>query len=133
MEETVMRLMKRGAITCSEEATVRDVAQVMVVNRIGYCVVVNQKHEVVGIISPRSILRAFGVDLERTKAKDILLPHTITITPSSPLSEAIELMLEKRVDHLVVISDRPGSRAVYGILHGEDLVRAMAKNQGTKT
>ena len=132
MEERVMRLMKRGAITVGEDATVREVAQVMVVNRIGYCVVVNDKHEVVGIISPRSILRAFGMDLDRTKAKDILLPHTITITPSSPLSEAVALMLEKRVDHLVVIADRPGSRAVYGILHGEDLVRAMAKNQETK-
>src|SRR5271157_4883061 len=64
VEETVMRLMKRGAITCSEEATVREVAQVMVVNRIGYCVVVNQKHEVVGIISPRSILKAFGMNLD---------------------------------------------------------------------
>jgi predicted transcriptional regulator len=105
---------------------VREVAQIMVVNRIGYCVVVNEKHEVVGIISPRSILKAFGMDLDSTKAKEILLPYTITITPRSPLSEAIELMNRKRIDHLIVVSDRPGSKAVYGILHGEDLVRAMA-------
>jgi len=125
VEETVLRLMKRGAITCSEEASVREVAQIMVVNRIGYCVVVNEKHEVVGIISPRSILKAFGMDLDSTKAKEILLPYTITITPRSPLSEAIKLMNKKRIDHLIVVSDRPGSKAVYGILHGEDLVRVM--------
>jgi len=35
-------------------------------------------------------------------------------------------MNRKRIDHLIVVSDRPGSKAVYGILHGEDLVRAMA-------
>jgi CBS domain-containing protein len=121
--------MKRGAITCSEEASVREVAQIMVVNRIRYCVVVNQKHEVLGIISARSILRAFGRGLDSTKAKDILLPYTITITPSSPLFEATELMAKKRIEHLIVVSGRPDSKVVCGLLHGEDLVRAMAKNQ----
>ena len=129
MEETVMRMMKRGAITCSQEASVREVAQIMAMNRIRYCVVVNESHEVLGIISARSILRAFGKDLDFTKAKDILLPYTITITPSSPLSEAIDLMVKKRIEHLIVVSDRPGSKVVYGLLHGEDLVFAMA---GTK-
>jgi CBS domain-containing protein len=121
--------MKRGAITCTEDASVREVAQVMVMNRIRYCVVVNQKHEVLGIVSARSILRAFGRDLDSTKAKDILLPYAITITPNSPLSTAIELMVKKRIEHLIVVSDRPDSKVVYGLLHGEDLVRAMAKNQ----
>ena len=129
MEETVVRLMKRGAITCTGEASVREVAQIMVMNRIRYCVVVNERHEVLGIISARSILRAFGVDLDATKARDILLPYTITITPSSPLSTAVELMTEKRIEHLIVVSDRPGSKVVYGLLHGEDLVRAMATKQ----
>ncbi len=129
MEETVLRLMKRGAITCSEEASVREVAQIMVVNRIRYCVVVNQKHEVLGIISARSILRAFGRGLDSTEAKDILLPYTVTITPRSPLSEATDLMAKKRIEHLIVVSGRPDSKVVYGLLHGEDLVRDMAKNQ----
>jgi len=129
VEGTVMRQMKRGAITCTEDASVREVAQVMVMNRIRYCVVVNQKHEVLGIVSARSILRAFGRDLDSTKAKDILLPYAITITPNSPLSTAIELMVKKRIEHLIVVSDRPDSKVVYGLLHGEDLVRAMAKNQ----
>ena len=130
MEETVMHRMKRGAITCNRNCSVQEVAQIMVVNRIGYCVVVNEKHEVMGIISPRSILKAFGMDLEATKAGDILLPYTITVTPRTPLSQAIDLMNKKRIDHLIVVSDRPGSKAVYGILHGEDLVRAMAESGG---
>ena len=132
MEETVMRLMKRGAITCGGEASVREVAQIMVMNRIRYCVVVNEKHEVLGIISARSILKAFGRDLGSTKAKDILLPYTITITPSSPLSVAIDLMAKRRIEHLIVVPDRPDSRVVYGLLHGEDLIRAMAKEKEAK-
>ena len=132
MEETVVRLMKRGAITCTEDTSVREVAQIMVMNRIRYCVVVNQKHEVLGIISARSILKAFGRDLDGTKAKDILLPYTITITSRSLLSEAVDLMARKRIEHLIVVSDRPDSKVVYGLLHGEDLVPFMTKNQEMK-
>jgi len=121
-----MSLMRRGAITCAEQTSIREVAQIMVVNRIRYCVVVNQSHEVVGIISARSILKAFGKDLDQTKAKDILLPYTISITPSTPLKEAIELMSKRKIEHLVVVSERLGSKAVLGILHASDIVVHLA-------
>ncbi|NTW36369.1 MAG: CBS domain-containing protein [Syntrophobacteraceae bacterium] len=127
MEQKVMQLMRRGAITCPEETTVLEVAQIMVVNKIGYCVVTNQKHEVRGIISARSILRAFGKDMESIRAKDIVLPYTITITPSSRLGEAIDLMNRKKIEHLIVVSDRPGSRAILGVLCANDIVDKMAK------
>jgi len=122
-----MSLMRRGAITCAEQTSIREVAQIMMVNRIRYCVVVNQSHEVVGIISARSILKAFGKELDQTKAKDILLPYTISITPSTPLKEAIELMGKKKIEHLVVVSERLGSKAVLGILHASDIIIHLAK------
>ena len=126
MEQKVMQRMRRGALTCVEDTSIREVAQIMVVNRSRYCVVVNDQHEVEGIISARSILKAFGRDPDKTKARDILLPYTITITPSSSLEEAIELMARKRIEHLVVVSHRPGSKAVFGILSAADIVRQMA-------
>jgi CBS domain-containing protein len=126
MKERVMRLMRKGAITCSEETSIRDVAQIMVINSTHYCVVINQNHEVLGIISARSLLKAFGRDLDQTKAKDILLPYTITITPTSPLEEAIHLMDKRKIEHLIVVSDRPGSKAILGLLHVEDIVDKMA-------
>jgi CBS domain-containing protein len=125
MEEKVMKLMRRGAITASEECSVREVAQIMVVNRIRYCVIVNRAHEVVGIISARSILKAFGADLDSLKARDILLPHTVTVTPHHPLQEAIDLMKKKKIEHLIVVSDRPGSKAVLGLLTAGDIVTHM--------
>jgi CBS domain-containing protein len=126
MEERVLQRMRRGAITCTEDTSIREVSQIMVVNRSRYCVVVNDRNEVTGIISARSILKAFGRDLDETKARDILLPHTVTITPRSPLEEAIGMMARKRIEHLVVVSDRPGSKAVLGILPAAELVRHMA-------
>ena len=127
MEEKVLRLMRKGAITCGEETSVREVAQIMVVNSTHYCVVINHNHEVIGIISSRSILKAFDRDLEQITARDILVPYTFTITPSTPLKEAIQLMDKRKIEHLIVVSDRPGSKAILGLLHVEDIVDRMAE------
>jgi len=133
MSETVSKLMRRGAVTCTEDKTIREVAQIMVVNRLRYCIVVSGRNDVRGIISARSILKAFGRNLDRTTAQDILLPYTITVTPATPLTQAIQLMHDKRIEHLIIVSDKPGSKAVLGILSAADIVHGMATEQQGKT
>ena len=128
MEEKVMRFMRNGAITCSEDTSIREVAQIMAVNSTHYCVVINQGHEVLGIISARSILKAFGRQLDQTSVQNILLPYIFTITPNTPLKEAIRLMDKHKIEHLIVVSDRPGSKAVLGLLHVEDIVDKMVQD-----
>ena len=129
MEEKVMHLMRKGGITCLGDTPLRDVAQIMVVNALRYCLVINERHEVLGVISARSILKGFDRDHETTTAKDILLPYTITITPYSPLKEAIDLMSKRKIEHLIVVSERPGSKAVLGLLHAEDIVSRMVNDE----
>ena len=129
VEDNVRRLMRLGAITCGPGASIREVAQILAVNSSHYCVVTNQSHEVLGIISARSILRAFDSDLDKTTAQDILLPHTFTITPNSTLKEAIRLMDGRKIEHLIVTSDREGSKAVVGLLHIEDIIAKMAQEE----
>jgi CBS domain-containing protein len=130
MEAKVSNLMRRGSVTCTPETSIQDVAQIMVVNRIRYCVVVDEKHQVKGIISSRSILKALGSDLEQTRAGDVLLPYTITITPGTPLRDAAHLMARKRIEHIIVVSDRPGSKAIMGLLHADDVIARMAGDHG---
>jgi len=131
MQERVMNLMKKGAISCGEETSIKEVAQILAVNSTRYCVVTNKEHEVLGIISARSILKAFGKDLDNTLAKEILVPHTYTISPNMPLSEAIRLMDRRKIEHVIVTSDRPGSKAVLGMLHIEDVISAMVEEEGS--
>ena len=126
-----MNLMKKGVISCGEETSIKEVAQILAVNSTRYCVVTNKEHEVLGIISARSILKAFGRDLDDTSAKEILLPHTYTISPNMPLSEAIRLMDRRKIEHVIVTSDRPGSKAVLGMLHIEDVISAMVEEEGS--
>lgn len=128
MEEKVMHLMRKGAVTCSEETSIPEVAQIMVVNGIRYCVVINSSHEVVGIISARSILRGYGRNVGQGMAKEIMLSYTITVTPSFPLNKAIAMMSKRKIEHLIVVSERPGSKALLGLLFAEDIVSRMLED-----
>ncbi len=128
--EKVAQFMRRGAITCSEETSLRFVAQIMVVNRIRYCAVTSGSHEVVGLISADNIINAFGRDFSEIKAKDIILPGSVvTVTPSTPLEEAVALMAKKRIEHLIVVSERPESKAVIGMVCAGDIIARMARRE----
>lgn len=127
MAEFVKDLMRHGAITCTVDTPVKEIAQIMVVNRIR-CVVITDEHgAVVGIISGRSILKAWGKDLDKTTAKDILLPYTVTTTPDTPLAEAVKIMQKRRIQHLVIVSEKPPHQRVVGILAAVDLVKYMGR------
>ena len=130
--EPVARFIRRGAITCSEETTLHHVAQIMVVNRIRYCVVLNNKREVKGLISSDMMIHAFGKDFGTAKAGDILTTDSIPIvTLSTPVADAVALMAKEAIEHLIVVSDKPGSRAVIGMLFAADIIARMAAVQGT--
>jgi CBS domain-containing protein len=131
-DERVAQFLRRGAITCSEETSLIFVAQIMVVNRIRYCVVINKNHEVQGLISADSMINAFDKEFSRRTAGDIVSRDAlVTVTSSTPLGEAIDLMAKNRVEHIIVVSDRPGSRAVIGIIAARDIIAGMARDRRT--
>ena len=124
----VSQFIRRGAITCNEETTLHLVAQIMVVNRIRYCVVLNNRREVVGLISSDTMITAFGKDFGTAKARDMVTPDSIaTVTLSTPIAEAVALMAKEAIEHLIVVSDKAGSRAVIGMLFASDMIAYMAK------
>jgi CBS domain-containing protein len=127
MAELVRDLMRHGAVTCLADTPVREVAQIMVMNRIRYVVVTDEKNAIAGIISARSILKAWGKDLDTATAKDILLPYTVTVTQDTLLTDAIKMMQRRRIQHLVVVSERPPQKRAVGILSASDIVRYMAR------
>ena len=133
MPRVVREIMRRGAITCALDTSIREVAQIMVVNRIRYVVVTNESNAVEGIISARSILKAWGKDLDETKAGDILLRHTVTTTPETSLAAAIKTMQRRRIQHLVIVSAHLPQQHVVGILSASDIVRNMARSKTQET
>jgi len=78
-----------------------------------------------GIVSLISILKAWGKDLEKLTAEDILQPYTVTVSPGSPIDDAVKLLQKKRIEHLVIVHPGVVRRAV-GILTTFDMIEQMA-------
>ena len=120
----VRDLMHRGVITCHLETSIRDVAQIMEEHDIRCVIVTDDRGEVWGIISILSIFKAWGKNLDEVTAEDILLPHTITVSPNSTMDEAVQIARRNRIEHLVIVS--PGTRRAVGVLTTFDVIQHMA-------
>ena len=88
-------------------ATVLDAAKVMNDARIG-AVVVLEEGVMVGILTERDILtRVVGPELDasRTLAPQVMTREVLTCTPETKVAEARQVMRERRVRHLPVVSE----------------------------
>lgn len=124
---TVADLMRTTAVACHEDTPANEVAQIMVVNRIRYCFVTNDRGELVGIIAARSLQHATG--REGVLAKEVMLPGIVTITPKETIEQAAAEMYRNRVQHLAVILDRQGSQAVLGIIGATDILQSIVAQE----
>lgn len=79
---------------------------------------------VVGFLTERDLVRHLDVDLDPLASiREFLSPPTGAITRDLPVSEAVKLMLERRVRHLAVV-DCGGS--LLGLVTDKELVDALA-------
>ena len=120
----VRDLMHRGVVTCHLETSIRDIAYMMEENDIRSVVVTDDLGKVSGLISILSIFGAWNKDLDRMTAEDILLRYAATISPDSPIEAAVELMQQKRIEHLIIVN--PETQRAVGILTTFDIVQYMA-------
>jgi len=123
-EMTVGDIMRAKTVACREDTTAIDVAQIMVVHRVRYCFVLNNRDELVGVIAAKSLQSAAGPKLESTVARDVMLPTICTIKREMTIRQAAAEMHKNKVQHLVVISDHPNLVAV-GIIGATDILKHM--------
>lgn len=143
----VEELMQKDVVTVAPEASLKDVAVALVKNRISGMPVCDAEGHVVGVISDTDILYKERGRIERpggplawlvdgtpyaevTKswaktAGEAMTAPAITITPGSAAAAAARLMLEKKVNRLVVIDRDEG---LVGIVTRADLVRAFTRS-----
>jgi CBS domain-containing protein len=120
---TVVRdLMIRGIYEVKLNDTIDDVVKVMGKNDISSVVVSDDNNIYWGIITEMDILKNYSENLGELKAKDIMATKLIRISPMAPLEKAAQIMAEKKIHHLYVVSELREDKII-GVISASDIVK----------
>ncbi|MEJ2207092.1 MAG: glutamate-cysteine ligase family protein [Gemmatimonadota bacterium] len=107
--QTVAQYMTTSLFTVHEDELVDLAAFLMDRNAIRHVLVENDEHELVGVVSYRSLLRMItqgkNPTIDPVSVSEVMIRDPVTVTPDTPTLEAIDLMRERRVSNLPVVSD----------------------------
>jgi CBS domain-containing protein len=119
----ILEMMTSDPACCTPEATLRDVARMMVEYDCGEIPVCDSKDRghIIGVITDRDIVCravAEGLDMSRTPVSTCMTTPAITLKKDATLEEAIELM-ETNMIRRLPITDKDG--CVCGIVSQADI------------
>ncbi len=129
---TVKDIMNTDVKTIGPQETVQKAAEIMREFRIG-SLIVTKGTQLVGIVTERDILNsvvAEAGDAARMRVKEIMTRDVIMVSPEMEIEEAVDLMMEKRIKKLPVVSND----SLIGIVTVTDIITAeprMLKQLGT--
>lgn len=104
-----------------------DAIKLMTEKSVG-ALLVTENNQLLGIVSERDYLRKValqGRSSQSTAVKDIMTANPITVAPEQSLEVCMELMTEKRIRHLPVVSDNK----LLGMLSIRDLLESTMEEQ----
>ena len=121
---SILRSKGSEVVSVRPTSTLGEVAHILVRHRIG-AVLVRESDDAppVGILSERDIVRVFASEdglTDGITAADAMTRILHTVTPETPITQALEMMTDRRVRHLPVLRD--GQLA--GMVSIGDLVKA---------
>jgi CBS domain-containing protein len=94
-------------ISVTEDTTAREVAMKIISSGLAAMPVVNDSHDLLGVVSENAILDAIKDerDLDAIKAAEIMVPAPIVTDASTPTKELIELLLKSCCSIVTVMKD----------------------------
>jgi CBS domain-containing protein len=130
-ELRVADAMHHGLISCSPDTPLRTVARMMATYRVHAILVTAHGAEelpggaVWGVISDADLVHAAQLDdLDEQPSRTIAATPLLTVTAHDDLAQAVRLLLEHEVSHLIVVE--PQSMRPIGMLSTLDVARALA-------
>ena len=148
--QTAGEIMTREVVTVKKETTVRELAELFTLHRIGSIPVVDDNGSLIGIVSESDLVeqdknfhiptvislfdwviyleseKKFEKELKKMTAQtvgDIYTEDVNTVTPSTPVSDVADIMSREKINSLPVVE---GGRIV-GVVSRIDLIRTMIR------
>ena len=126
MQQKIMDIMRRGVVTCPVDATVAQVAQRMLDDDVSAVAVIDERLDLCGVVTRTDLIRCYGDDLDKITAEDIMSTGLCTASPETPVHQAVEQMLARKIHQLVIVSQGGTHRRPVGIFTRSDALAAMA-------
>jgi CBS domain-containing protein len=141
----VSEIMTGNAISVQPKTTVVDAARIMLANHVSGLPVLDESGALVGVVTEGDLLRRTEIDTEGEPAgwlKSLLQPaavaadyvsthsrhvsgvmthNPIFVTPDTPLTEVVQMMLRKRIKRLPVMKDGK----LLGVVSRKDMLKAL--------
>jgi CBS domain-containing protein len=115
--------MHTGLFTCPVDAPMEEVVRILCGADVHALVVVDADGYARGILSHMDIMAHYGEALYERKAGEIMTPQVVSVTPLTPLGEAVKLMAKYRIHRLLVTEPGPSGSVPVGILSTGDVIR----------
>ncbi len=121
IEETKVKdIMTYGAITVPENTSVIEVVNILVEGNVHAIVVINQRHEPIGVVSEADIPKAFGGNFDDIQVTEIMHSPPEVIEMNKSVKDAGEIMQNRHIHRLIVTDD---SKEMRGVLSLTDMIR----------
>lgn len=133
MDRIIRDFMRRGVVTCGVDANAAEVARIMLDNDVSALVVIDERLNACGVISKTDLIGYYGRDLSLITAEDIMTSEILTVSPDTLVHEAVQLMLERRVHQLVIVTKGGAHRRPVAIFTTGDAVALMAGKLGPQS
>jgi len=120
VQRNVGQLIKRGVVHLSATASVREACEVMAANHVG-AVLVMEGGQLDGIFTERDALNrvlAARLDPDGTSLGEVMTRDPVTLSPQTPVTEALRLMSEIGFRHVPIVEQDE----VQGIISLRDFV-----------
>ncbi|WP_244603577.1 cyclic nucleotide-binding/CBS domain-containing protein [Methanococcoides sp. AM1] len=124
----VKDVMTRGVVTVPMDSNAVEIARTMADNNVSAIVAIEENGETFGVISDVDILRKMkDKNWEISSVEDIMSDLVETINPSSTVRDAADLMVNKKVHRLIVMSEETvgASYRPVGILSARDIIKQL--------
>lgn len=130
MSKIVRDLMEHEVITCASSASLIEAARIMSEQNATYLVVIDETDEACGLVTEMDLLRSCAEEPKSVTVEDIMISPVPTISPTAPAAQAVSMMLEKGLSHLVIVHNIPAQplRPV-GIISARDIIREIAEEE----